>query len=174
MCYYVSRNVVLKWWLLMWKPMKENASLSWYHIRPSSCPRCTCCRAPVKQFLAPIRSPFFQYCSPNVFQPSTRPGSSFTARARHSSAAALKSGATFRHLPFCSRNSALCLKWSAGSRKHRHTVGVTDVMQIKGWSAVMWMQHSPSFSSSFFKVFSISFATSLCFLPASSTPWVSK
>lgn len=110
----------LKWWLLMWKAMKENASLSWYHIPPSSCPPCTCCRAPVKQFLAPIRSPFFQYCSPNVFQPSTRPGSSFTARERHSSATALKSGATFRHLPFCSRNSALCLKWSAGGRKHRH------------------------------------------------------
>ncbi|TNN71955.1 hypothetical protein EYF80_017743 [Liparis tanakae] len=28
-------------------------------------PPCTCCKAPVKQFLAPIRSPFFQYCSPN-------------------------------------------------------------------------------------------------------------
>lgn len=92
--------------------MGKHASLSWKHVLLSCCPQCTCCKAPVKQFLAPIRSPFFQYCSPNVFQPSTRPGSSFTARERHSSATVLKSGATFRHRPFCSRNSALCLKWS--------------------------------------------------------------
>lgn len=113
----------------MWKAVEKNASLSWKHIPLSFCPHCTCCKAPVKQFLAPTRSPFFQYCSPNVFQPSTRPGSSFTARERHSSATALKSGAVFRHLPFCSRNSTLCLRWSTGNRKkNTDTVGVNDIL----------------------------------------------
>lgn len=108
-CYCISKNVVIELWIFMWKAKPGEK-----HLSLSSCPHCTCCKAPVKQFLAPIRSPFFQYCSPNVFQPSTRPGSSFTARERHSSASALKSGATFRHLPFCSRNSALCLNWPVG------------------------------------------------------------
>lgn len=91
----------------------------------------TCCKAPLKQFLAPVRSPFFQYCSPNMFQPLTRPGSNFTARERHSSATALNSGAAFRHLPFCSRNSTSFLKRSVGIQKHKDAVGVNNILQIK-------------------------------------------
>lgn len=138
------------------------------------CPHCTCCKAPVKQFLAAIRSPFFQYCSPSVFQPSTRPGCSLTARERHSSALALKSGATFRHLPFCIRYSALFLNWSIEEGKCRllyiYSFAVFKSKQKK-FAAT---QHWPSFSSIVFKVLSSSCATSLSFFSASSTLCVSK